>query len=91
MALVLAIVPFIGIERKPGEHATSHLPFVKQAPSLTFVFSNGALCGECDLFPLERLSPERHAEFAAFCEARYGLEPRPCHAIYAEQQRMLNE
>lgn len=82
----------IGIEEIPREHRTDYEVFAKQQPTFAVMFRNPFICGECDTPPLSSLTPLNEIAFEKFCRVRYGLDKvRVCYAIYAEEQRIVDD
>ena len=79
MAILLVIIffsiwYFIGIEVTYSEDTVDYDPFIKKEPSFTFLFTNTAMCGECDLRPLELIPYEGRTKLLEYCRARLGID-----------------
>lgn len=71
---------FVGIEIIDQEHSENYEFFIKKHPSLNLFFHNTALCGECDLRPLDLMSKEDISRFVSFCSAKFGdNDIQACH------------
>ncbi|MDR0480762.1 MAG: hypothetical protein LBG66_02630 [Gallionellaceae bacterium] len=90
-SLLLLLWLFTGVEYIGREDGDDYELFVKQTPSFRVVFENSAQCGECDLRPWYLMTQDDKNRFTEYCAARYGLEVRPCYAIFKEEQRMADE
>ncbi len=95
IAYALAIAPLIlvssllvGVEEIHREHGeVAYDPFIKHAPSFTFVFENTAQCGECDLRPWSLMTEDARQRFAMFCSARFGLDDEhACYSMFEAKQ-----
>lgn len=74
-----------GVERIPGDHevGTAWPLFVKQRPSLQFVFENPAGRG-LELTPVESMSATQRAAFIDYCHIRFGTtDAAKCQAEIA--------
>ncbi|WP_148714719.1 hypothetical protein [Chitinolyticbacter meiyuanensis] len=91
LAAVLAGWLFIGYEKIYNHDGDRSELFIKQRPMFQVVFRNTVLCGECDVEPIEHLTPPELKEFERFCRARHGLATAPCYEIYAREQREADE
>lgn len=77
---------FLGIEITYREHDTEYSFFMKKQLSTDFLFTNTALCGECDLRPLQFMSEGDISKFSSYCSAKFGEENiQECHKIFENQ------
>ena len=72
--LIIFIWYFTGVEITYGEDTVDYDPFIKKEPSFTFLFANTAMCGECDLRPLELIPYEGRTKLLEYCRARLGID-----------------
>jgi hypothetical protein len=91
LACALLLWTFVGVEAVDNEHSTAYTFFMKQHPSLTFVYRNPVTCGPCDLRRVQNIGPEANKRFEAFCRVRFDLDPGLCYAIYATEERRIDE
>ncbi len=81
---------FIGYEQIDRHDSDVSEFFVKKYPSFQFVYRNPVHCGECDVEPLEDLTPPELKEFERFCRARHGLnDVAACYKIYDDWQKQV--
>ena len=77
---------FLGMEVTYKEHNTEYSFFIKKQISTDFLFTNTALCGECDLRPLQFMSESDISKFASYCSAKFGEENiQNCHKFFEYQ------
>ena len=90
LAIMLLITyMFLGIEITYKEDDTEYSVFVKKKFSTDFLFTNTALCGECDLRPLNFMSKEDVSRFASYCSAKYGEKNiQNCHKFFEHQDEL---
>jgi hypothetical protein len=82
----------LGWEETSIDHEARYVAFVKSYPSTKVVFRSYLGCDECDATSYLALDREQQAEFASFCNARFGFDdPRVCDAIYREQRKIRLE
>jgi hypothetical protein len=94
VTVVIAVVTWlgVGIEETSIDHERRHLLFVKSYPTTKVLFRSYMGCDECDVKDFRDLPAQRHAEFVALCQVKYGFdEPRICNAIFAEQRKIRLE